>query len=238
VDLVARIPLEETRVRCAADLGCGPGNSTAVLAGRFPHAQITGVDHSAAMLERARGECPGLRFEEADVRTWRASGPMDVILSNAVFQWIEHHEQLLPRLLEQLSAGGVLAVQLPRNLDAPWHELMREVASTGPWAGKISGRSPDAVQTPEWYFDLLRPICAEVDLWETEYIHVMADHEAIVEWGRGTALRPYLDALDPAEQERFLSRYLEAIRRAYPARPGGEVLFPFRRIFFVATKRS
>jgi trans-aconitate 2-methyltransferase len=233
-DLVARIP--NAAAYRAADIGCGPGNSTEVLRERFPNAEIVGVDSSPDMIEAARKRLPGIAFEIADIVGWRGEG-FDVILANAVIQWIPDHEALLPALIARLAAGGSLAVQAPDNLDEPSHRLMRELAADGPWATKLAdaAKARAARRGADWYYRLLRPHARRVDVWRTTYFHPLAGAEAVVEWVRGTGLRPYIDPLDPAEREAYLARYEAAIAEAYPAEPDGTVLLPFPRLFFVAS---
>ena len=234
-DLVAAIPTAE--VRRAIDLGCGPGNSTEVLAAAFPDATVTGLDSSPEMIAAARKRLPDIRFDIADIETWGDEGPFDVILSNAVFQWVPNHEILFPRLLGRLSAGGSLAIQMPDNSDEPALRLMREVATQGPWAPKLAKALRPARHEPRWYYDLVKPLSARVDLWRTIYHHVIAGGAAgVVEWFKGSALRPLLGSLDADEQQAFLARYLAEIEQAYPALVDGSVLLPFPRLFFVATR--
>jgi trans-aconitate 2-methyltransferase len=234
-DLVARIP--NGAVARAADIGCGPGNSTEVLRERYPEAEIVGVDSSPDMIEAARKRLPGITFTVAGIEAWDGAG-FDVILSNAVIQWIHGHETLLPALLAKLNPGGSLAVQIPDNLGEPNQRLMLEVASDGAWAGKLAdaanARTP--LQGADWYFRLLRPHAARVDIWRTTYFHPLAGARAIVEWFKSTGLRPFLDPLAPDEREAYLARYEAAIARAYPAEADGTVLLPFPRLFFVATR--
>jgi len=231
-DLVARIPNLEARR--AADIGCGPGNSTEVLRQRYPRAAIVGLDSSPDMIEAARKRLPDIAFEVADIAGWGGEG-FDVILANAVIQWIPDHERLLPALMAKLAPGGSLAVQTPDNLAEPSHRLMRDIAR--PWAVKLAdaaqGRA--VLRGADWYFRLLRAHAASVDIWRTTYFHPLAGARAVVEWVRGTGLRPFIDPLDPAEREAFLARYEAEIAKAYPAERDGTVLLPFPRLFFVAT---
>ena len=235
-DLVARIPL--ANVSSAADLGCGPGNSTEVLRERFPHADIVGVNSSSDMIDAARKRLPGIAFEVADIRQWRPDDTPDVILANAALQWIPEHETLMPALIARLGPGGALAVQIPDNLDEPSHRLMREIAGAGPWAGKLKDAAKARAERhgAEWYFRLLRAHASHVDVWRTTYHHPLAGAHAIVEWVKGTGLRPFIDPLDESEREAYLARYEAAIARAYPAEADGTVLLPFPRLFFVATR--
>ena len=235
-DLVARIPT--TNVLSAADIGCGPGNSTEVLRQRYPEALIVGIDSSPDMIATARKRLPDIAFEVADIAQWRMERRFDVILANAVLQWVPGHETLLPALIEKLKAGGSLAVQMPNNLDEPSHSLMREVAAAGPWAAKVADAAAarESGHGAEWYFRLLRSNARRVDVWRTTYYHPLAGARAIVEWMKGTGLRPFLEPLDPAEREAFLALYERAVAQAYPAEPDGTVLLPFPRLFFVATR--
>jgi len=235
-DLLSAVPT--MTARRAVDAGCGPGNSTEVLAAFFPGAEIAGFDSSADMIEAARKRLPKIKFEIADVGSWRDPGPFDVILANAVFQWVPDHARLFPRLIEKLAPGGSLAVQMPDNLNETAHRLMREVAADGPWAGKLAkvsgARTP--IESAAWYYGLLRPLCARVEVWRTTYFHSLANAEAIVEWFKGSGLRPFLAPLDEDERKRYLDRYLALIADAFPPFRDGSVLLPFPRQFLVATR--
>jgi trans-aconitate 2-methyltransferase len=235
-DLLGAIPGNE--VRSAVDIGCGPGNSTEALASRFPGAAVIGVDSSPEMIDAARQRLPQFKFEVASIETWAAPGPFGVILANAVLQWLPDHGALLPRLAGKLARGGSLAVQMPDNLDEPAHRLMRGVATEGRWADVLAGaaaaRTP--LPPPEWYYALLRPHCARVEVWRTTYCHPLPSADAVVEWFKGSGLRPFLAPLTQAEQADFLDRYRAAVAKAYPALPDGTVLLPFPRLFIVATR--
>lgn len=237
-ELLARVPLDAPRL--AVDLGCGPGNSTALIAARFPDAEVIGLDTSPAMLESARARLPGLSFALADAATWVPERAPDLIYANAVLQWLPDHATLLPRLFGLLAPGGVLAVQMPDNLAEPTHRLMRAVAADGPWAAAIgdpavAGRLGRMLEAAA-YYDLLAPGAAEVDVWRTTYHHRMADAAAIVDWVSATGLRPFLDPLDPEERAGFLAAYTRAIDAAYPPRSDGRRLLAFPRVFIVARK--
>jgi trans-aconitate 2-methyltransferase len=237
LDLLARIPLD--RPRTVYDLGCGPGGITRMLAERWPEAAVTGVDSSPDMLARAAAEAPTLTFEQADIATWSAPAPADLLFSNATLHWLDDHAALLPRLVAQLAPGGALAVQLPCNPDSPSHRMMEDAAAAGPWHTRLAGIRPiyGSVETTEGYYRILAPLAHRLDIWETTYLHVLASDNAgespVVEWVKGTALRPYLDALPDGQRRAFLNAYSQRIATRYPPQPDGRTLLPFRRIFFV-----
>jgi trans-aconitate 2-methyltransferase len=233
-DLVAAIP--DGDVRSAVDLGCGPGNSTEVLAERFAQAVVTGMDSSDDMLVDARKRLPALNFELADIGAWNPAQTFDVILANASLQWLPDHATLYPHLVSQLTPGGTLAVQTPDNLDEPAHKLAREVAADGPWATKIGAVKHNARHTASYYFELLSKHCSTVDVWRTTYHHPLAGSAAVVEWFKGSALRPFLAPLTESEKSAFLDEYLARITKAYPALADGTVLLPFPRLFIIATR--
>lgn len=236
-DLVAALP--DRDVRTTIDLGCGPGNSTEVLARRYPAATIVGIDSSDDMVAAARRRLPAIRFEVADIAdlgAWQAPQAFDVILANASLQWLPDHTALYPRLAGRLAPGGCLAIQTPDNLDEPAHRLAREVAAAGPWSGKTGAIRHNLRHQAGDYYAMLQPHCARVDVWRTTYYHRLAGAAAVVEWFKGSALRPYLAPLDGAEQAAFLQRYQDAIALAYPALADGTVLLPFPRLFIVAQR--
>lgn len=236
VDLLARVRTEAPR-RCF-DLGCGPGNSTAVLRQTFPDAEIVGLDRSPDMLAKARADLPDIPFVQADLATWTPDAPCDVMLSNAVLQWLPDHAALLARLAGGLAPGGSLAVQMPDNFDEPSHTLMREVAAAGPWASRLgaAGEARTRIASVDAYYGWLRQAGCSVDLWHTTYVHPLQGTRAIVEWFKSTGLKPYLDALENAERTAFLDSYAEKLDLAYPAQPDGTVLLRFPRLFFVARR--
>jgi trans-aconitate 2-methyltransferase len=236
-DLLAAVPGMQAKV--VVDIGCGPGNSTEILAARYPEAAVSGMDSSADMIEAARKRLPAVRFELVDIQAWNDPGPFDVILANAVFQWVPDHHVLLSRLLSKLSAGGSLAFQIPDNLEEPAHRLMREIAADGPWADKLAGAALARASrhNAEWYYKTLRPACSKVDVWRTVYHHPLSGGaSAVVEWFKGSGLRPFLDPLNETERADYLGRYEAAIAQAYPALDDGTVLLPFPRLFVVATR--
>jgi trans-aconitate 2-methyltransferase len=235
-DLASRIAIASPRR--VIDLGCGPGNSTAVLAQRWPAAQLTGLDSSPQMIETARSADPSRQWVVGDITQWTSGGEAyDVVFSNAAIQWVEDHARCLPRLLKRVAPGGALAIQMPGNYDGPAHRSMRELAASASWRGRFPSRGVREwhVHDLGFYYDVLAPHAARVDLWETEYLHAMPNAQAIVEWYKGTGLRPFLDALaTDGDRTEFMAEYLERIRADYPSRRDGRVLFPFRRLFMIA----
>ncbi len=235
LDLLAQVPL--TSPARVADLGCGPGNVTALIRARFPDADIIGLDSSDAMLERARADVPDCRFEHADAACWTPAEPPDLIYSNAALHWLGDHATLFPRLVSLLAPGGCLAVQMPAMHDAPFRALQYEIAARGRWASLLAGvGSAPPILDPGAYWDLLRPVTASLDLWDTTYMHALQGEDAVVQWAMGTSLRPFLSPLDAAMRAEFLAAYAETIRPHYKKRADGTTLLPFRRRFIVATK--
>jgi trans-aconitate 2-methyltransferase len=252
-DLLSRVGAQEPGF--VVDLGCGPGTLTAELARRWPGAVVHGVDSSPEMIEAARREArrpPGdgadaapprsfelaPSFELADVRDWKPGTAVDVLISNAVLQWVPGHLSLLPRWAEWLSPGGWLAFQLPGNFDQPAQTAIRELAAAPRWQPLLaSAQLNRQAGDPAVYLDVLARAGCEVDAWETTYLHVLPGEDPVLEWVKGSALRPVLAALDDEQAAEFLAEYRERMRAAYPPRPFGTVL-PFRRIFLVAQRRN
>jgi trans-aconitate 2-methyltransferase len=233
-ELLSRVP-DEAPAR-VIDLGCGPGNSTALLRTRWVDAAIEGLDSSPDMLAQAEKAGIAAQWVQADLATWQASAPYDVIFSNATFQWLQGHAVLLGRLMGFVNPGGTLAFQVPHNMDAPSHALMREAAAQGPWVAKLANVREVAVLSPAAYYDILKRHAASVDIWETEYLHVLKGDDAVYHWVSGTGLRPFVAALDGEEREAFVASYKKKLRDAYPQREDGTTLFPFKRLFAVARR--
>jgi trans-aconitate 2-methyltransferase len=231
-DLLARVAAADPQR--VVDLGCGPGNLTIQLAERWAHATVLGVDSSAAMIARARAvPHPRVQFEQADVRDWRAEGPIDVVISNAVLQWVPGHRELLPRFVAALAPKGWFACQVPGNFSAPSHELLRELAAEERFAAHTSGLSWPATAEPAEYLADLAALGCAVDVWETTYLHVLTGDDPVFGWISSTGARPVLQALPSPLRKDFEAEFKARLRRAYPPTPYGTVL-PFRRIFVVA----
>ncbi|MDP8979194.1 MAG: methyltransferase domain-containing protein [Acidobacteriota bacterium] len=237
IDLIQRVKL--TAPRRIVDLGCGPGNSTEALRCRWPEAEITGLDSSPRMIEAAGKAYPDGVWELGDAATWTAREPFDLVFSNAMFQWLPDHPALCRHLFRQLAPGGALAVQMPAHHDSPVHREMLEVSKDCAWTDRMeTARAALTREPPSLYYDTLAPEAAHLDVWETIYYHVLAGPEAILEWFRGTGLRPFLEALNSnPERLRFEQMLLERYTASYPRQPDGHVLFPFRRLFFIACRR-
>jgi trans-aconitate 2-methyltransferase len=234
IDLIARVRL--TNPARVIDLGCGPGNSTAVLRQRWPDADIIGLDSSADMLTAAAQSHPAGKWILADAAAWQADLPFDLVFSNAALQWIPNHPALFTHLMAQVAPSGALAVQVPAHYSSPLHQVTLEVTNNPAWR-QLMDEPQHALtyKTPAGYYAVLQPLAHEVDLWETEYYHIVDDPQAIVTWFRGTGLRPFLAALETDEQRRhFEQLILEGYTRAYPPQADGRILFPFRRLFMVA----
>lgn len=237
IDLLGRIAAPSPdRV---VDLGCGAGNVTALLAARWPEAEILGLDPSPEMLDRARADHPSLAFAVADAASWTAETPVDVLYSNAALHWLGDHRTLFPRLFEQVAPGGWLAVQMPRNFTAPSHTSVAAAAADGPWKTTIEPMLSDPpTHEPGFYVDLLSPLAGTLDVWETEYIQILNGENPVAEWTKGTWLRPFLAALEGEERDGFEAAYRTHVRAAYPPMPDGRTVFPFRRLFLVAQRKG
>ena len=235
-DLLAHVPL--IAARRVYDLGCGPGNSTGLLVTRLPHARVTGIDNSPAMLEAARADCQGADFAFGDLTIWLPPDVPDLLFSNAAFQWVPDHLAVLERLAGLLPKGGVLAVQMPDNLGEPSHRLMQAAAGQGAWRGKLAqaAAARDMLPPVATYHDRLKPLFRRLDIWHTIYNHPLDGVEGIVEWLGSTGLRPFLAPLDEDERAAFLGRYKTLLAEAYPLLADGKVLLRFPRLFIVGTR--
>lgn len=236
-DLLDRVQLDSpARV---LDVGCGPGNSTRLLAERWPGAETIGIDSSEAMIRQAGEEQPEGKWLVLDAAgELSALGRFDVVFSNAALQWMPDHEGLLARLFALVNDGGVLAVQVPNNDGSPLHTAVRRTVESAAWRERIPTRSRQVFDSAETYYRLLSPLTGVVDLWETIYYHVMNSHADLLEWIRGTHLRQYLSQLpDAAAREDFEGGIMRIAAGQYPVQANGKILYPFRRLFFIAEKR-
>ena len=239
IDLANRIKLNDPQK--IIDIGCGPGNSTKVLFDRFPCAEsITGADFSENMIAKAREEYGGSGIDfmlfDATRDFSKLSDDYDVVFSNACIQWVPDHPKLISDMMGVLKKGGVLAVQTPMNYREPIHRIIAETVESEKWARKFSYRRIFYNLTPEEYHDLLSEISSDFTLWETVYCHRMPSHESIMEWYKGTGLKPYLSQLEGEDATEFEKEIFEKVKEAYPVQKNGEIIFRFPRFFFTAIK--
>lgn len=235
LDLLARIPLKAPKT--IVDLGCGPGNVTGFLMERWPDANVSGVDGSSEMLERARAEHPQVSWVQGDMNTWAPESPVDLIYSNAALHWLDDHASVFPRIMSLVTKGGYLAAQMPRNWFAPSHTVITEVVKDGPWRETLEPLiRPNPTGGPEDYYEILTPHTSSLALWETEYCQILEGENPVAEFVKGSQLKRFLDALDEPLRTQFWETYCEGILAAYPKRADGRTLFPFRRLFIVAGK--
>ena len=243
LDLLARVPLESPRK--IIDLGCGSGNVTRLLAERWPDAQIVGVDSSPSMLQQARAATGDSRiaFVAADLAQWQPETPVDLVYSNAALHWLPDHAAVFARVAAMVAPAGALAVQMPDNFRAPSHTLIADLARSERWQEKLAAivREPPVAPAAA-YFGWLAPLMPGADIWLTEYLQVLAPRSdgehPVAAWTKGTWLVPFLEALDEQERAEFLRDYMHRLAQHYPARPDGRTLFPFRRLFIIATRAN
>ncbi len=237
IDLLAQIALNEPAT--IYDLGCGSGRTTDLLARRWPQARITGVDSSAKMLASARQAFPQIEFVEADLAQWSPTRPADLLFSNAALHWLDDHPTLFCRLIAQLAPGGQLAVQMPHNHDQPSHRAIVTAVEAGPWRQRLRPLlRPSPVSQAAQYHTMLALHASRLDIWETTYLQILEGANPVAEWTKGTALSPFLEALEASERAEFEVTYRALTAEAYPADARGKTLFPFQRLFFVAERGS
>lgn len=233
-DLAARI--EARQPRSAVDIGCGPGNSTAVLAARWPGAEIVGVDSSPEMIKKAAEEYPHGRWILADASSWQPERTFDVVFSNATIQWIPDHATLIPRLYGMANPNGALAIQVPANNSSPLHLALLSVTQRSEWNSRFK-KGDDAItyNSEEYYYDLLAPLSERIELWRTTYYHILESHQNLIDWYSTTGMKVYLSRLENEQDElQFKRQVLEECRPHYPVQRDGRILFPFKRIFMIA----
>ena len=243
LELLARVPIGDASL--VYDLGCGSGNVTRLIAERFAGARVVGVEISSEMLAKAAEARSRIEWMQADVADWAPERAPELIYSNAALHWIDDHATLFPRLFGFVAPGGCLAVQMPLSFSMPSHVLMRETLANGGVDGsRLGDEALAAAVARKWvldageHYDLLAPEASSLDVWETEYIQRLEGDDPVFEWVKATGLRPILNGLDGADRARFIEVYRERLRRAYPRRAGGHTLYPFRRLFMVATRRG
>lgn len=234
LDLIARIP--QNSYSAIYDLGCGTGYLTNALAGKFPGANVTGVDSSAEMLAEARRDYPAISWVQKEIAAWRPERQPELIFSNAALHWLPSHEKLFPALLQLLRSGGVLAVQMPRHFESPSHLALQELVRERGWRAQLEALLLTPVSAPEAYWNWLSPLASRVELWETIYVQVLDGQNPVLDFMRGTALRPFLTVLSKEDGARFLAEFSERMAVAYPPQPNGQTLFPFRRFFLIAQR--
>lgn len=236
LDLIARLPNRAPKL--VHDLGCGPGNSTKLLADAFPKATLTGIDSSHAMITKAKAAVPRAKFIVGDVAQWKPHPEADLIFSNALFQWLPDHAQHLVRLLEAMKPGAMLAVQMPDNLGEQSHVQMAKIAGKPTFAAKLAKATTAraSLLSAQGYHQILRPHCARLDIWRTSYMHMLNGHQGIIDMLSTTGLRPFLDPLTPTEKQAYLADYRKAIAPHYPVMDDGLLLYPFPRLFLLAVR--
>lgn len=233
LELIQRTCVESPQ--SIVDLGCGTGSVTDLLRKRWPEAAITAIDNSEEMLAVAAERDAGIRWTRGDINHWESDSVVDLIFSNAALHWIDDHEKLFTRLLLYLNSAGALAVQMPSNFDQPYHVALVDTVQSGLWCATLQPLlRQDAVQAPRYYYDLLAPQCTRIDIWETEYLHVLDGENPVAEWAKGTLLRPFLSALSKQQRVAFEAEYRRRVRNAYSQDAGGRTVFPFKRLFIVA----
>jgi len=233
-DLIARIP--KASYAQIYDLGCGTGHLTRILADTFTGSKVVGIDSSPEMLAEARREFPGISWQESDISTWHPSTLPDLIFSNAAFQWVPAHEKLFPSLLQSLRPEGILAVQMPRHFESPSHLELKDLVLHSEWRNRLEPLLLASVPSPETYWRWLSPHARNLDFWETIYLQVLDGPDPVVNFMRGTALRPFLTVLSSSEGDRFVQAFAKRMAAAYPPQANGQTLFPFRRVFMVAQR--
>lgn len=234
LDLLARIP--KLAYHTIYDLGSGTGHLTRILADTFPGSAVTGIDSSPEMLAEARREFPALSWQQSDITSWNPSSPAHLVYSNAALQWVPDHEVLLPSLLSKLIPGGVLAVQVPRHFDSPSHLGLKDVVMQPEWRAKLAPLLLAPIPAPDAYWRWLSPHARNLDIWETVYLQVLDGADPVVNFMRGTALRPFLSVLPEPQATTFVEAFSRQMAAAYPPQANGQTLFPFRRLFIVAQR--
>ncbi|MBW4634756.1 MAG: methyltransferase domain-containing protein [Iphinoe sp. HA4291-MV1] len=239
LDLITRIAVSRPPKRIL-DVGCGPGNSTEIIRRQWSPSDIIGLDNSPEMIAAASIAYPEEKWILADIVTWTADTPFDIVFSSSTLQWVPNHASVFVHLLKQVAPNGVFAVQMPMHCKLAVFQLMLEIADDPVWKSQMhKAKGALIVEKPSFYYNILQPLASRIDLWETEYYHVMDSHESIMKWVSGAPLRPFLEALEDEEQKlRFQERLHAGLVQAYPQQKDGRVLFPFPRLFILAYRES
>lgn len=233
LDLLAQIPAKDPKL--IYDLGCGPGNVTMYLKQRWSNARVVGIDSSADMIAKAQAISSEIEWRLADLTTWQADAPADVLYTNATLHWLDNHEVLFPRLLDAVKPGGVMAIQIPNNFSAPSHTSIADVVRDGPWQERLKPfQRENPVKQMDEYYQILRPHVTSLNMWETIYHQQLEGEDPVVIWTMSTMLRPLLDQLSEAEGATFVEDYRKRVRKAYPPRADGVTIMPFKRMFMIA----
>jgi trans-aconitate 2-methyltransferase len=236
IDLISKIDIS-FHPKSILDIGCGPGNSSQALLQRWPEAILTGIDNSVNMIEKARTSYPNNIWIVADASNFTSDKKYDVVFSNAAIQWIPNHEDLFKRLFQLTNNGGVLAIQVPRFNEMPLSKAIQKVVCKEKWKEAIKGCSEfQTYHDDKYYYDLICSDYKSVDLWQTDYIHILESQYSIIEWIRSTGMKPYLDCLKDEEKPLFENEVLVEIKHDYPIQNDGKVLFPFKRLFMIGYK--
>lgn len=232
--------LQSIKAEKIIDIGCGPGNSTAVLKQFFPSSYILGIDNSQNMIEKATSDHPDLNFSclDASKDLWKLPDQYDIVFSNACIQWIPNHKKLLKDMFGLLRKGGILAVQIPINYQEPIHQIINEIVKSPQWSQKFDRPRIFYNLTPNEYHDVLSELSHDFTMWETTYYHRLPSYESIMEWYKGTGLRPYLEVLNELDQTAFEAEIFTMVKQRYSLQANGEIIFKFPRLFFTATKQD
>lgn len=236
INAITMFAQQDHAVKNIIDIGCGPGNSTQFLRYYWPEAKISGFDNSPNMIAKAQSILPDVDFYVANIEAWHASQEYDLLYSNAAFQWLPNHIDVLKRLVGEMKTAACLAIQMPDNLHEPLHLAMIEVAQDKRWQSRIGNMARHKLPATHVYYDFFAPLVRYIDVWHSIYNHIMDSHEAIIDWVKGAALRPFLEPLDTQEQQIFIALYLKKITKAYPVQADGKVLLRFPRFFMVLVK--
>jgi trans-aconitate 2-methyltransferase len=235
-DLAAHIDL--TDPRRIVDIGCGPGNSTKVLMSRWPTAEMTGLDNSEDMIAKARATYPGVTWILADAAKWTTESKYDIVFSNATLQWLPNHKALVKQLFDQVEDNGVLAVQVPTNNESPLHKSLIAISERPEWKDRMVGCQGQIVYHDEaFYYSILSTLTARLELWTTTYLHIIENHQSLIEWYSSTGMKAFLARLKTDEEKgRLRNQVLEMCKSQYPVQKDGKIIFPFKRVFFIAWK--